>query len=73
LKLPLEQSAKESAGFVGRRGTSGTQWRQGVAGQPEIRRRSSSWQLMLCLLIDVVEICPGTDLLAQAKDEVTRC
>jgi len=73
LKLPLEQSAKESAGFVGRRGTSGTQWRQGVAGLLEIKRRISSGQLLLCLLIDDVEICPGTDLLAPAKDEVARC
>ncbi len=44
-----------------------------MAGQPEIRMRSRSGQLLLCLLIDNVEICPGTDLLAQAKDEVARC
>jgi len=50
LKLPLEQSAKESAGFVGRRGTSGTQLRQGVAGLPEIRRRIRSGRFFLPVL-----------------------
>jgi len=71
LKLPLEQSAKESAGFVGRRGTSGTQLRQGVAGLLEIRRRIRSGQLLLGLLVYAVEICPTTVLSTQQVSELS--
>jgi hypothetical protein len=45
----------------------------GEEGLQELSGDREWLELLLCLLIDDVEICPGTDLLAQAKAEVAHC